>query len=81
MILDFASISEISTTCNNRSADFNSSKVALNDSISWVGKSEINPTVSENKIGPCRGFLFFLVTESRVAKSLSSAIVSFRLIY
>jgi hypothetical protein len=34
------------------SADFNSSSVALNDSISCVGKSEINPTVSENKIGP-----------------------------
>ena len=33
----------------------------------------MKPTVSENKIGPCSGTLFFLVTESNVAKSLSSA--------
>ena len=56
------------------SADLSSSRVALKDSISCVGKSEINPTVSENKIGPWSGFVFFLVTESSVAKSLSSAI-------
>ena len=50
-----------------------SSNVALKDSISWVGKSEIKPTVSENNIGPYFGFLFFLVTESNVANSLFSA--------
>jgi hypothetical protein len=50
-----------------------SSSVALNDSINCVGSSDIKPTVSENNIGPSSGSIFFLVTESRVAKSLSSA--------
>ena len=59
--------------CNKRSAALSSSKVALKDSINWVGKSEIKPTVSENSIGPCFGSLFFLVTESNVANNLSSA--------
>ena len=47
--------------------------MALNDSINSVGKSEINPTVSENNIGPNSGSIFLLVTESRVANSLSAA--------
>ena len=55
------------------SADLSSSKVALKDSMSCVGNSDINPTVSENKTGPWIGFLFFLVTESNVANNWFSA--------
>ena len=33
----------------------------------------MNPTVSENSIGPNSGSMFFLVTESSVANNLSSA--------
>jgi len=33
----------------------------------------MKPTVSENNIGPSSGSIFFLVTESNVANSLSSA--------
>ena len=47
--------------------------MALKDSTSWVGNSDIKPTVSENNIGPSSGSIFFLVTESKVANSLSSA--------
>ena len=65
--------SEQSATCKRRSADCSSSKVALKDSISSVGKSDIKPTVSENKIGPSSGSTFLLVTESSVANSLSAA--------
>ena len=63
----------MSTTCRRRSAELKSSNVALNDSTNCVGKLEINPTVSENKICFSYRLLFFLVTESRVAKGLSAA--------
>ena len=47
--------------------------MALKDSINSVGRSDMKPTVSENKIGPNSGSTFLLVTESSVANNLSAA--------
>ena len=63
----------MSTTCKRISAVLKSSKVALNDSINCVGKSEIKPTVSEKRIFFRSGIEFLLVTESKVANGLSAA--------
>ena len=56
-----------------RSAIWISSSVDLNESIKWVGRFEIKPTVSVNKKGQWPSTLISLVVVSKVANNRSSS--------
>ena len=65
---------EMSRTCNTRSASSTSSSVARNAATNCVGKSEINPTVSERMTFRPDGSSIPRIVGSSVANNISFAI-------